>query len=99
MAITRDELLHLAKLSSLQLSEEEIEHLGKDLDGILQYVWQLQEIDTTGVDPLSHPIQGVVSPLYEGTEPYADPDWLLSNVEHQINHRQVVITSKKAEEN
>ncbi len=38
MAITRDELLHLAKLSSLQLSEEEIEHLGKDLDGILQYV-------------------------------------------------------------
>jgi Asp-tRNA(Asn)/Glu-tRNA(Gln) amidotransferase C subunit len=38
MAITRDELLHLAKLSSLHLSEEEIVHLGKDLDGILDYV-------------------------------------------------------------
>jgi hypothetical protein len=45
------------------------------------------------------PIAGVVSPLYEGVEPYADPDSLLSNVEHQITHRQVVITSKKAEEN
>jgi hypothetical protein len=45
------------------------------------------------------PIAGVVSPLYDGVEPYTDPDSLLSNVEHQVTHRQVVITSKKAEEN
>ena len=99
MAITRDELLHLAKLSALQLSEEEIARLWNDLEGIVAYVWQLQEIDTTGVEPLSHPIAWVVSPLYDGVVAYPDPDWLLSNIQHQINHRQVVITSKKAEEN
>ncbi len=99
MVITREQLLHLAKLSALQLSDEELEHLGNDLESIVWYVGQLQEVDTTWVDPLSHPIQGVVSPLYEGVEPYNDPDGLLSNVEHQINHRHVVITSKKAEEN
>ena len=38
MVITRDELLHLAKLSALQLSEEEIVRLGKDLEGIVAYV-------------------------------------------------------------
>lgn len=99
MAITRDELVHLAKLSAMKLSEDEISSLGQDLESIVAYAWQLQEINTEGVEPLLQPIPGIVSPLYEGTEPYADPDWLLSQTEHQINHRQIVITSNKAEEN
>ncbi len=99
MAITRDEVLHLAKLSAMKLSDEEVSSLGQDLDSIVGYVWQLKEIDTEGVEPLLQPIPGIVSPLYEGVEPYADPDWLLSQTEHQINHRQIVITSNKAEEN
>lgn len=99
MAITRDELLHLAKLSAIKLSDNEVESLGQDLDNIVSYVGQLAEIDTKGVEPLLQPIPGVVSPLYEGTEPYADPDWLLSQTEHQVTYRQIVITSNKAEEN
>ena len=97
MAITREEVLHLAKLSALKLSDEEIEHLTKDLEGIVSYVWQLQEINTEGVEPLLQPIPDVVSPLYDGTHVYDDPDSLLSNVQHQIQHRQIVITSNKEE--
>lgn len=49
--ITRDDVLHLAQLSSLQLSDDEIQALQVDLANILGYVDQLSELDTTGVEP------------------------------------------------
>jgi len=99
MTVTREELEHLAKLAALQLNEAELDSLGKDIDSIVGYVWQLQEIDTEGVEPLLHPIEWAVSKPAEGVESYEDPDSLLNNVKHQINHRQIVVTSKKTEEN
>jgi aspartyl-tRNA(Asn)/glutamyl-tRNA(Gln) amidotransferase subunit C len=47
MAITRDNVLHVAKLARLELSETEIDKMQRDLDGILEYVNQLSELDTT----------------------------------------------------
>lgn len=49
--ITTNDVRHLAQLSNLQLSDEEIEHLGGDLSNILNYIDQLSELDTTGVEP------------------------------------------------
>jgi aspartyl-tRNA(Asn)/glutamyl-tRNA(Gln) amidotransferase subunit C len=49
--ISRDDVLHLAQLSSLQLSDTEIDDLQKDLGNILRYVEQLSELDTSGVEP------------------------------------------------
>ena len=49
--ISRDDVLKLAKLSSLQLSNDEIDALGGDIEAILQYVKQLDELDTEGVEP------------------------------------------------
>jgi len=51
MSITREDVLHLAKLSSISLSEEQVEPLMKDLDGIVNYFSQLDELDTDGVEP------------------------------------------------
>ena len=51
MAITREDVLHLAKLSNISLSEEQIEPLKKDLDNIVGYISQLDELDTEGVEP------------------------------------------------
>jgi aspartyl-tRNA(Asn)/glutamyl-tRNA(Gln) amidotransferase subunit C len=50
-AISRDDVLHLAQLSSLELSDDEIEALQSDLGNILGYVEQLSELDTSGVEP------------------------------------------------
>ena len=50
-AISRDDVLHLAQLSNLQLGDDEIAALQTDLGNILGYVEQLGELDTTGVDP------------------------------------------------
>jgi len=51
MKITREEILHLAKLSNFKLEENEIESLGSDLENIIGYISQLNELDTEGVEP------------------------------------------------
>ena len=51
MKITREEILHLAKLSNFELEEDEIERLGSDLENIIGYISQLNELDTEGVEP------------------------------------------------
>ena len=49
--ISRDDVLKLARLSSLQLDEDEIDPLAHDIERILEYVDQLDELDTEGVEP------------------------------------------------
>lgn len=49
--ITREEVIHLAELSRLQLSAEEIDSLQEDITNILKYVEQLNELDTSDVEP------------------------------------------------
>lgn len=49
--ITTDDVRHLAQLSSLQLSDDEVADLQVDLKNILNYIDQLAELDTTGVEP------------------------------------------------
>ncbi len=49
--ISRDDVLHLAQLSSLELADSEIEGLQTDISNILGYVEQLNKLDTSGVEP------------------------------------------------
>ena len=51
MSITRKDVLHLAELSSISLSEDQIEPLIKDLDNIVNYFSQLDELNTENVEP------------------------------------------------
>ena len=56
MALTRDEVHHVANLARLSLVPEEIELFTRQLNDILAYVEKLQELDTAGVEPLAHVI-------------------------------------------
>lgn len=49
--ITTSDVQRLAGLSSLQLSDEEAVDLTKDISNILNYIEQLSELDTEGVEP------------------------------------------------
>ena len=49
--ITNDDVRHLAQLSSLQMSDDEVQAIRADIENILNYVQQLNELDTTGVEP------------------------------------------------
>jgi aspartyl-tRNA(Asn)/glutamyl-tRNA(Gln) amidotransferase subunit C len=49
--ISRDDVLHLAQLSSLQLTDQETDSLQQDISNILGYIEQLSELDTSDVEP------------------------------------------------
>lgn len=59
MAITREEIDHIAQLSRLDLSEDEKNKFGAQLDSILEYVSQLDEVDTSQVEPTAQ-VSGLV---------------------------------------
>jgi aspartyl-tRNA(Asn)/glutamyl-tRNA(Gln) amidotransferase subunit C len=56
MAISREEVLHVAALARLGLSDEEAERFTEQLGAILEAVSKVSELDLTGVEPLSHPL-------------------------------------------
>ena len=51
MKNTREDILHLAKLSNLTLDDQEVEGLRQDLDNIVEYISQLDELDTENIEP------------------------------------------------
>ena len=53
MKITEKEVRYVADLANLNLTEAEILKLRADLDGILEHMDKLNEIDTTGVEPMA----------------------------------------------
>ncbi|MFZ2087159.1 MAG: Asp-tRNA(Asn)/Glu-tRNA(Gln) amidotransferase subunit GatC [Desulfobaccales bacterium] len=56
MALTREEVLHVAKLARLSLNPEEVDLFTRQLNNILAYVEKLQEVDTDGVPPMAHAV-------------------------------------------
>jgi len=57
VAFTRDELLHVARLARLALTDEELERLGGQLGAILDAVSKVSELDLSDVPPTSHPLE------------------------------------------
>jgi aspartyl-tRNA(Asn)/glutamyl-tRNA(Gln) amidotransferase subunit C len=51
--LNKDDILHLARLSKLQLTDEEIEKYWKQLEETVEYVDNLNELDTSKVEPTS----------------------------------------------
>ncbi|WKD57813.1 Glutamyl-tRNA(Gln) amidotransferase subunit C [Corynebacterium capitovis DSM 44611] len=46
---------HIARLARIRMSEEELDHIADQLDTIVSAVSAVQEVDTQGVAPMSHP--------------------------------------------
>lgn len=56
MSITTKNVEHVAKLARLQLNEAEMEKFTDQLNAILKYAEKLNELDTDGIEPTSHPM-------------------------------------------
>jgi aspartyl-tRNA(Asn)/glutamyl-tRNA(Gln) amidotransferase subunit C len=77
--ITRQQVDRIAELSQLSLSEDGARAMERDLERILDYVADLQALDTEGVEPTAHAI-ALPTPLREdvAVEPL-DADLVMSN--------------------
>jgi aspartyl-tRNA(Asn)/glutamyl-tRNA(Gln) amidotransferase subunit C len=52
--IDRDQVLHVARLARLRLSDAEVERMAGELSGILEHVDRIGNLDLEGVEPTSH---------------------------------------------
>ena len=83
--ITVTEVEHVAKLACLEFNEEEKKKLAGQLERILDYIDQLNELDTTEVKPTSHvvPIKNVVRP--DVVKPSLPRDEALANAPNSVD--------------
>jgi aspartyl-tRNA(Asn)/glutamyl-tRNA(Gln) amidotransferase subunit C len=59
MAISRDEVLHVARLARLELTDDEVERFTEQLSAILEAVAKVAELDLSDVEPTAHPLDVV----------------------------------------
>jgi aspartyl-tRNA(Asn)/glutamyl-tRNA(Gln) amidotransferase subunit C len=60
MSKSREDLLKIIRLARLSAANEDLDKMTRDFNSILQYVEQLEKVDVTNVEPLSH-VHGVVN--------------------------------------
>ncbi len=61
MIISREDVLHVAELAHLELTEAEVETFQRQLDSILTYIEKLKELDTSQIEPMAQVLAGVAA--------------------------------------
>ena len=84
MAITHEEVRHVARLARLALSDDEAGRLGGQLSAILDYVKQLDRLDTRDVVPTSHAVEKGTPMRDDEVEPFEDREALLANAPDRL---------------
>jgi aspartyl-tRNA(Asn)/glutamyl-tRNA(Gln) amidotransferase subunit C len=56
MAITREDVLHVARLARLKIPDDQVERVQAELGAILEAVSKVSELDLEDVEPTSHPL-------------------------------------------
>jgi aspartyl-tRNA(Asn)/glutamyl-tRNA(Gln) amidotransferase subunit C len=57
--LDRDQVLHVARLARLELSEDEVEKMASELSHVLDHIEKISELDLEGVPPTSHVVDVV----------------------------------------
>ena len=81
--ITKEQVEHVAKLARLHLSEEETELYAQQLSKILDYIDQLNEVNTEGVEPMTQPIPTVNVMRGDVSKKQFERDEMLKNAPHE----------------
>jgi aspartyl-tRNA(Asn)/glutamyl-tRNA(Gln) amidotransferase subunit C len=55
--IDREQVLHVARLARLALTDEEVERMSSELSTILEHVERISELELEGVEPTSHVVE------------------------------------------
>lgn len=73
MPITREDVLKIAELSRLELTDEEADSFTEQLGSILNHIDKLNELDTTNVEPMSHSTTASVDSEYTRRDDVVQP--------------------------
>jgi len=79
MSIDKNQVKKVAKLSRISLDDSKLESLSKDLDSILNFVEQLNELDTKKTEPLTSIIEKILEPRIDKVNDGKIKDEILKN--------------------
>ena len=84
MSLTLEEVKKVARLARLELPEGDLVRMQAQLSAILDYVAQLNELDTKDVEPLAHPLP--IQNVFRADEPAPSltPDAALQNAPNRV---------------
>lgn len=83
--LTREDILKLAKLSKLELTDSQVEKFRVELEEIVGYVEQLQSVDVSGLEPTNQ-VTGLTNVMRpDEIEEYASREELLKNLPSSEN--------------
>ena len=85
MAISRDEVLHVARLARLELTDDEVERFTEQLSAILEAVAKVSELDLSDVEPTAHPLDVVNVWADDEPQPSLPLDEALANAPDREN--------------
>ena len=79
MSLTREQVLHIARLARVGVTEEDVARLQEQLSVILEHFESLRALDTEGVPPTSHPLplESVMRP--DEVQPSLSTEEVLAN--------------------
>lgn len=72
MGLSKQEVVWVAHLARLELTDEMTEKMADQLSQVIEYIEKLNELDTAGVEPMSHP--GTLTNVFRGDVPTGSLD-------------------------
>lgn len=77
--IDPNEVREIAQLARLRLGEDEVTRMAGELDAILGHIEELRQLDTTGVEPMTHAVPFACPQRPDELGPMLSPDQALAN--------------------
>jgi aspartyl-tRNA(Asn)/glutamyl-tRNA(Gln) amidotransferase subunit C len=85
MEITREDVLHVARLARLEIPEDQVERVQAELGAILEAVSKVSELDLEDVEPTSHPLDLVNVWGADEPRPSLSPEDALANAPDPVD--------------
>ncbi|MBA4800316.1 MULTISPECIES: Asp-tRNA(Asn)/Glu-tRNA(Gln) amidotransferase subunit GatC [Euryhalocaulis] len=79
MSVTKDEVRHIAHLARLRVSEDRLDTLASELNGILDWIEQLDEVDVEGVEAMTTAVESSLPMREDKVTAAGDRDAVLKN--------------------
>lgn len=86
MSLTREDVIQVARLARLELSADELARMADQLNAILGYVEQIQQLNTVSVEPLAHPLPVQNAFREDESAPSLPVDAALSNAPNRTGN-------------
>jgi aspartyl-tRNA(Asn)/glutamyl-tRNA(Gln) amidotransferase subunit C len=83
--LDRDQVLHVARLARLDLSDDEVERMSVELSNVLEHIEKIGELDLDGVPPTSHVVDVVNALRPDEPEPCLPPEVALASAPEPLH--------------